>query len=389
MTRSRHAFPTSESLVRLADFIETNIESILAEWVDFARTQAGAEDMDLTALRDHAVEMLTVMVTDLRTPQSARQQHRKSLGDAVRPTGASATAAEAHGGDRAGHGFAVAEMMAEFRALRASVLRLWIEARGALSGEDLDDLMRFNEAIDQAVAESVTRYTGATNQSQDLFVAILSHDLRTPLHTIMMVTEHAVAAGLLDAQQSSLMERAVRSAKRMNRMLDDLVDFTRSRRGRGVPVNLRNVDLHAVVQDAVDELRTANPHHVFELTFAGDLRGLWDGPRIAQVLANLLGNAVQHGDASRPIQISARGETNQVVIAVCNQGTPISVEARIGLFSPFKRLQKNDQSVVTHHLGLGLFIADQIVAAHGGRIDVTSTDTDGTCFTAYLPRQPE
>jgi signal transduction histidine kinase len=379
--------PAPELRLRLADFIEANIEPILTEWVAFARTQFGAERMDLTALRDHAAEMLTEMVVDLRTPQTSEEQRLKSQGGSVRRKGSVPTAAESHGDGRAGGGFTVAEMMAEFRALRATVLRLWTARKGALSGTDLDDLTRFNEAIDQAIAESVARYTSKVDQSQDLFVAILGHDLRTPLHTITMVTEHVAEAGLLDAQSAPLMTRAVRSARRMSQMIDDLLDFTRSRMGVGIPIDPHDVDLQPLVEEAVGELRTGHAHHVFELVTTGDLRGSWDGPRIAQVLANLLGNAVQHGNASAPIQVSARGEAERVLISVRNEGAPISAEARAGLFSPFKRLQRSDRPANAQHLGLGLYIADQIVAAHGGSIDVASNEFDGTRFTVYLPRR--
>ena len=158
--------------MRLADFIETNLEPILAEWVTFARTRPGSGAMDLTALRDHAAEMLAIIVTDLRTTQTDDEQHTKSYGADPDPRSAE-TAAETHGAGRATSGFTVSEMVAEFRALRASVLRLWTESRGALDSDDVVDMVRFNEAVDQALAESMTRFTHSLDQSQDMFVAIL------------------------------------------------------------------------------------------------------------------------------------------------------------------------------------------------------------------------
>ncbi len=371
--------------MQLPDFIEANIEPILAEWVRFARKHAGAAGMDRTALRDHAAGMLWAIASDIRTPQSALAQRVKSQGETPARAGAPPTAAESHGCQRAASGFSVSEMMAEFRALRASVLHRWTASAGVLAGPDLHDLMRFNEAIDQALAESVAQYTGTVDQSQDMFVAILGHDLRTPLQTVTLVTEHVLAAQLLDAQHAPLMERAVRSARRMGRMIDDLFDFTRSRMGAGLGIAPHETDLAVVATEVVDEMRSASPQHVFEVRVTGDLRGRWDGVRIAQVLTNLVGNAVQHGDAFAPIVVVAHGETDQVVVEVRNRGPAIAAADLAGLFSPFKRLRRSSAVGESHHLGLGLYIADQIVRAHNGHMVVPSDDA-ATSFAAHLPR---
>ena len=146
--------------MRLAEFIATNTEPILLEWVGFAKSCGpAAKFMDDRSLRDHALAMLRVIVADLRTVQTALEQSEKSKGNADSTAGDPDTAAESHGADRAWSGFTVGEMVSEYRALRASVIRLWIKASGTLTGADLDDLVRFNEAIDQAIAESITRYT--------------------------------------------------------------------------------------------------------------------------------------------------------------------------------------------------------------------------------------
>ena len=374
--------------MRLADFIETNCEPILAEWVAFASTSGPAgQTMDRVALRDHALEMLKVIVADLRTPQTDAEQKEKSKGLSDSAPEEPDTAAEVHGAGRAESGFTLGEMVSEYRALRASVIRLWTKATGSLTGTDFEDLMRFNEAIDQALAESITRYTEDLDRSKEMFVAILGHDLRSPLGAVMMASQFMLETGELDEPHLTLTTRIVRSAKRMNQMVGDLLDFTRSRLGSGIPVVRARMDMAKVAGDAVDEMAAAHPESILQFKASGDLRGEWDSARISQLLANLLGNAVQHGSAKTTISVTASGESKEVVLRVHNRGPAIPMSDLHGLFSPLKRL-KSDQAPApeSNSLGLGLYIAERIVTAHGGTIDVSSSGDAGTAFTVHLPR---
>ena len=373
--------------MRLADFIEANFEPILAEWVRFAATCGLAgEAMDRTALRDHAKEMLQNIIEDLRTPQTDIEQAEKSKGNADSADGPD-TAAEVHGAGRAEDGFTVGEMVSEYRALRASVIRLWSESEGTLTGDDLQDLMRFNEAIDQALAESIGRYTSDLDRSKEMFVAILGHDLRTPLGAVVMASQFMLETGELAEPNLTLTTRIARSARRMNQMVGDLLDFTRGRLGSGIPIVRGKMDLAKEITHAVEETVAANPDSVLRLETSGDLVGTWDCARTGQVLANILGNAVQHGSPKTPIDVSVRGQKDEVVVRVHNQGPAIPEADLAGLFSPFKRLGPGkDPGKGANSLGLGLYIADRIVTAHGGTIDVESTDDSGTSFTVHLPR---
>ena len=377
------------SPMRLADFIEQNTEPILLEWVEFAKSAApAAGSMDASALRDHAVEMLKAIVVDLRTPQSSDEQAEKSKGKSDGSDGGEDTAAEAHGSGRAVSGFTIGEMVSEYRALRASVIQLWTDAVGSLTrGEDLDDLMRFNEAIDQAIAESITRYTEDLDHSKEMFLAILGHDLRSPLGAVIMAAQFMLETEELEEPHLTLTTRIVRSSKRMNRMVSDLLDFTRSRLGSGVPVVRAEMNLEKEAENAIDEVRAARTDCTFELAATGDLKGYWDCARISQVLANLLGNAVQHGVPKAIVNVTLRGEPDEVVLQVHNRGRTIPPADLPGLFSPFKRLT-GDQAPASaaSSLGLGLYIAERIVTAHGGKIGVESSDTEGTTFTVHLPR---
>ncbi|WP_373060625.1 ATP-binding protein [Gemmatimonas sp.] len=373
--------------MRLADFIAANRELLLSEWEDFASSRDGAEHMDRAALRDHAGSLLRDICADLRTPQSPAEAEEKSHGNSDSPDTAPDSAAQAHGEERAHSGFSISEMVSEFRALRASVLRHWTAHKGTLSGTDLVDLMRFNESIDQTLSESITRFTVSIDESKDLFLAILSHDLRAPLQTVLMVNEHLASAPSGDSTQAVLVSRATRSVTRMIELVDDLLDFTRSRMGAGLSVILALTDLSTVVRHAVEEVEAAHPMWAFETHIEPELQASVDAARIRQVLANLLNNAVHHGDSSLPVTVHLRGTDCDVVIEVNNFGPVIPATDIGGLFSPFKRvLTDAPPASADHHLGLGLYITDRIVAAHHGHIEVTSSKDDGTKFRVTVPR---
>lgn len=375
--------------MRLPDFIEQHLEAILTEWVTFARASGPAgKEMDVIALRDHAEEMLKSIVIDLRTPQTSAEQDAKSKGDADVDANAEETAAEVHGAGRANSGFTVGEMVAEYRALRASVIRLWTEECGNLKGSDIEDMMRFNEAIDQSLGESINRYSEDIDRSKEMFVAILGHDLRSPLSGILMASQFMLEVGELAERDKGLTERIVRSATRMTRMIGDLLDFTRGRLGSGVPVVRTPMDLMEVAGQAMAEMETAHPASVFILSSSGDLHGSWDQARVIQMLVNLLGNAVHHGARNSPVGVKLCGREDDVVVQVHNNGPPILRTSLPVLFSPFKRLGAGEHTPEANnsHLGLGLYIVEQIVSAHGGTIDVESTQDAGTTFTIRLPR---
>jgi signal transduction histidine kinase len=374
--------------MRLADFIAENAEAILAEWVAFAATLGPAgEEMDLAALRDHAAEMLTYVVVDLRTPQTNAQQEEKAKGNAPISEDSAETAAEVHGSGRAESGFTIGEMVSEYRALRASVIRLWTKANGTLNdGTDLEDLMRFNEAIDQSLAESVTRYTRDLDHSKEMFLAILGHDLRSPLGTVITSSQFMLDTGALAEPHLTLAQRIASASRRMNNLVGDLLDFTRSRLGSGVPIVRADMDLARAVCETVDEVAAAHPEGRLTCRTSGDLHGAWDSARMKQVIANLVGNAVQYGDATTPISVTVRGEPNEVVIEVHNRGSVIPARQLRELFNPLKRLNDSDATSPSSSLGLGLYITERIVTAHSGTIDVHSAAENGTTFSIHLPR---
>ena len=376
--------------MRLADFILANREPILAEWEAFARTCAPASgSMDIVALRDHANEMLTVIAADLATAQGQHAQSEKSKGRAPDTDAVERTAAEEHGSGRAESGFTVEQMISEYRALRASVLRLWTKVQGELRGADVEDVTRFNEAIDQSLAESITRYTQDLDQSKEMFLAILGHDLRTPLGAVMTSSKFMVETGELEEPYSTLTRRIVSSSTRMNHMVDALLDFTRSRLGGGIPIARARMNMGKVVHDVTNEISAARPDRTLSVDARGGLEGEWDCARISQVLTNLLGNALEHGSSQTPVRVDVSGTDKEITVAIHNDGHAISTEQLNGIFNPMKRKEAKATARgggSSANLGLGLYIAERIVNAHRGRIVVDSTTERGTTFTVHLPR---
>jgi signal transduction histidine kinase len=374
-------------MTRLPTFVRENTERILSEWETFARTLETETPMDIAALRDHAKEMLRVVADDLDLPQTSGEQSDKARGKRDAHVDGRQTAAQRHGSGRALSGFSVEQMVSEFRALRASVLHLWQRERRQATADDLQDLTRFNESIDQAIAESISTYAREVRQSRDRFLAILGHDLRTPIGAIMTSTRFMLDLGDLRDPYLTLVSQMESSARRMNRLVGDLLELTRTRMGDSIPISRATVDMAILVQEVVDEVSASYPTYRFEISTTGDLRGAWDGERLLQALINLVSNAVHHGVADRPITITAAGSDDEVAVTVHNEGAAIESDRMDHLFDAMKEIQPAGMRD-RRHLGLGLYIVDKIVAAHAGRIDVQSSNGGGTTFSIHLPRAP-
>lgn len=380
----------SVQVMRLARFIRADQERILEEFEEFARSHTSAGDtMDVLALRDHAAGMLSAIALDMEQPQSDEDQERKSKGCAPEDGQPADTAAEKHGTDRADSGFSLQEMISEYRALRASVLRLWTGDHGALDETDVQDLIRFNEAIDMTLAESITTFSNGLDRSREMFLAILGHDLRTPLNAIISASSVLTANGGLGARDLALAERIYGSGTRMNGLVGDLLDFTRSRLGRGIPITPKKVDLAEIGREAVEECQSTHAKGEVRFEVIGDVRGEWDASRVSQALCNLITNAVQHGDETTPVVVTARGgDAREVVVSVHNLGRVVEPEDRALIFDPFKRIGSEEvERTPQDSMGLGLYIAKQVALAHGGSIGVRSTVEEGTTFELRLPRR--
>jgi signal transduction histidine kinase len=267
-------------------------------------------------------------------------------------------------------------MVAEYRALRASVLRLWEHI-----GNDPGGVTRFNESIDEALTEAVSGFVETAEHFRDQSLGILGHDLRNPLSAIITGSAFLISSEELGDRGLGVAARMLNSANRMNRMIGDLLDLTRTRFGDLIPVVPALIDLEPLCRQVVAELEGLRPAGGgVRFTGNGDLTGEWDGDRIAQVLSNLVRNAIQHGGSTDLITLSARGSGSEVLLEVHNGGPPIPDSVQATMFEPMVRHAGEDDK--TTGLGLGLYIASQIVLAHGGKLDVTSTQADGTTFAS-------
>lgn len=374
--------------MRLAQFIRESAGAIIADWEEFARLHLViASELDLEQRRDHVEGMLRSIALDLDTPQSKVEQASKATGKDDASV-ASDTAANAHGTDRAATGFSPIDVVSEFRALRASVVRLWSEATSEFGREDLQEVTRFNEAIDQQLVESMTRYARDVERSKDMFLGVLGHDLRNPLGAILTSATAMMTREGPDWPQHKTVVRIINAGTRMDGLIGDLADFTRTRLGSGIPITRAEMDLERICRQTVDEIAAFHPRHVINFDASGDLQGRWDAGRIAQALSNLCGNAFQHG-ADAPVEVVLRGEADDVVLSVHNNGRRIPKRHLNDIFNPFKQLDPDSANPKgARSVGLGLFIVRAIVTAHQGTIDVES-DERGTTFTVRLPRTPD
>lgn len=372
--------------MRLFDFIEGSMEQILQAWENYARSvETDLPTQDSVGLRDHAENMLRTVALDMRTPQTRHQQSEKAQGRG--PRGSSDTAAETHAVARLIAGFSMDQMVSEYRALRSSVLSLWLTQESLTETHQVQDMIRFNEAIDQALAESIAAYGSAVESTRKMVLAVLGHDLRSPLGAVLMAGDLLQRQKGLDAKGMVLATQVCTSAQRANAMINDLLDLARCNLGTGIPVDLRRVALNPICHAVIDELRTAFPQAKITLDEQAHITGQFDPDRIAQVFTNLVGNALRHGDSTSPIKVTVGKVPGATRVSVQNSGEPIPPEVMPYLFKPEGRYSSYSagERGSTAGLGLGLFIASEIVASHGGRIEVESTEQQGTTFEVILP----
>lgn len=374
------------TIMKLSSFINQEMEAILVEWEAFARTLLpAATGMTELALRDHAKQILKEAAIGIEKDQTSLQQTEKSKG--LEPDDTE-SAASVHGALRQESGFSMIQMVAEYRALRATVLRLWLPQVAEVTEASANDMLRFNEAMDQAVAESTTRFTEQTSRARDTFLAILGHDLRTPLAAMAMAGDYLTSAAVGTKQTQEVGSRVKRSAATMRSMVNDLLEYARTQLGSSMPVERRPADLLDICKAALEDVSAAHPECVIELKASGNLTGQFDSARLQQALTNLLTNAVQYRAEEHPIMLSASEVQDGIVLRVRNRGPVIPKDSLEAIFNPLVQLSGDghQEGRPSTSLGLGLYIAREITKAHGGTITADSSECSGTTFTMQLAR---
>jgi signal transduction histidine kinase len=365
--------------MRVGELIRIEAHEIAAAWAIEARQQVPADEaMSALVLLDHVPALLVELVAWLE---------RGDESDARRYW----SAAHKHALDRLNLEFELREVVHEYRVLRRVLFRRILAIMPAPGA--LDDVARMNEAIDCAIAEAVDQFSRGREKQRleeaersvgfrERFVGIVSHDLRNPLNAILMGASTLLQSDELPPGLGHVAGRIVANATRMGRMISDLLDLTRGRLGGGIPVSPARANLAAIALSVVDSVEAVHPQRKIHLRHDGNLDGEWDPDRLGQVIMNLVTNAIVHGDPAHPIDVEVCDAGNEVSIVVRNMGPPIPADEMPHMFDAFRRAREARGD----GLGLGLFIASEIVRAHGGRIAVSSTQDEGTTFTLRLPR---
>lgn len=247
------------------------------------------------------------------------------------------------------------------------------------------EITRFNEAIDEAIAESVTYYSAEVERWRNIFLGVLGHDLRSPLSAIVMTSE-LISHMAVDAPIANAAQRLIRSGERMRELLDNLLTYNRAQMGIGFEVERAQVDLVHACLEEVEMLRTSIPDTHIAFDAPASLPGSFDAGRIREALANLVVNASKYGTRGEEICVELRDEGDVVELAVSNAGEPIARETFELMFEPLRRGGLSSGDAERASLGLGLFIVSQIAQAHGGTI--TGESADGkTIFRLRLPKR--
>src|SRR5215213_3464886 len=347
--------------MRLAAFIRSNIEQISSEWEVFAATLLPEEEFSASVLRDGIFDILNEIAADMNRAQSAEQQQGKSEGD-PRHNQHIENAAERHALARVKMGLSSRQVISEFRALRATVIRLWQHDSIAIDQVSFYDLTRFNESIDQTLTEAAARYTEEMNKSRELFLGILGHDLRNPLSAISGIAELQLLSKTPD-RHAYFASQILICAGHMSHMITDLIELTRVRLGTGLSISPTHTCMRHICTNVIEEMRSIYPKRFFELKCVEELPGEWDEAKLSQVLSNLLGNAIQHGAIDSPITVTAEKDKHEVILSVHNEGASIPVEIVPKLFDCLFQGTSGQRAADDNStsLGLGLYIAKEII----------------------------
>jgi signal transduction histidine kinase len=382
-----------EHPLRLANFIISDLELILEEWESFAYTlQPASARMSSAELRDHAELMLKFIAKDLNTAQTRVEQRTKSHGLAARNVQDSGPE---HGINRLESKFTMDQLFAEYRALRSSVLRLWKDAHPAPEASDFEDMIRFNEAVDQLVAGSVFSFVAAQREAEETekqrrtqFLAMLGHELRNPLSPIITASSVLKTAKGNEKIIDNVSNVIARQVTHMAGLIDELLEISRVTRGK-IEVKLDNVEIEHVINDAVEQVTPqieARGHRFNVEVLPKTTVVRCDKKRLVQVVANLLANAVKYTPDGGRVQLRSALHENEVVITVEDNGVGMPPEFIPHAFELFSQVAPTSDRAAGG-LGLGLALVKSLVELHGGKVACSSEGPGkGSQFTVLLPR---
>jgi signal transduction histidine kinase len=273
-------------------------------------------------------------------------------------------------------------------------MRHYVAVRPSPEISDVQEIIRFNEAIDQALAESITEYDQAVSGYRDMFLAVLGHDLRSPLNAILGASSFLADAADLAGRDHDLAVRIVRAATTMSSLIDDLLEYTSEELGEGITLRRSRTDLREIAADVVREAELSHAGREILLRSTGETVGEWDAGRLRQALSNLVTNAARHApeDSAVTVTLSGDAPAGEVVATVHNLGDPIPEPEQHLIFQPFRHGSSGEGGLADRHgsIGLGLYIARRMAEAHGGTVQVDSSAEAGTTFSLRLPgRAPE
>lgn len=372
--------------MNLVNFIRENRLQIVNEWIGFARENISLTGtMNQEEIQDHVEQMLERIVIDMESMQSMEEQKLKSQGNKDLKI-FERQAASDHGEQRLDFGFNFMQLSSEFRALRASVLRLWEKKSREENWEtDFHDLMRFNEAIDEVWMISLQRYQEKLDESKNLFLGVLGHDLRNPMTTVKSALSILKLSENLSERESRAITFSEHSIHRMNELIDNLLELTELRLGSKMNINKSTIDLQSLFKEIVREQQMTYPEVEIILKTEGPIEGNWDQLRLSQMMTNLLSNAIKHGEKQGKVEVSLIEKDNEAFVSVHNQGIPIPENTLNKIFDRGFSISESGAGQ-EKGFGLGLLIVKEIVEGHQGKIKVTSNKKEGTTFTAILPK---
>ena len=351
----------------VAGCVLDNRAQITAVWQARVAKLPELAKLQPSALVDHMPEFLTELAAWIRGDSEAENRAYLHL-------------VQGHALTRLGHGIDLGILMREYQMLREVLLETVLPA----AQNDHPGLVAVNRAFDLALSESVRRFALHREEIRERFVGILGHDLRNPLMALTLAAETILATPSCGQPAHARLATAIRKGgERMSRMIGDLVDFALGQLGGGIPSVPTTNNMGDIAREAVDELRATHPDRDVRLISKGHLVGAFDRDRVVQVIANLVANALVHGDDPITARVFETPDRQWIVTEVHNFGPPIPAESIPHLFDPFRRGARAKRG----GLGLGLYIVQQIALAHGAGCTVESNEA-GTTFRIRWPRTP-